>query len=1237
MRVQHFRKGSKMRGEAKIKFFVLLMAMIIVITANGPMTFAAGESDVTGDPSAVLEDQTDYSDASDEELADADAGQTKEDSQAAECEAEPETKEQSKELENENSTAGKAESSFTKEISLSEDSEELDEEEPDDEDDEDDEDDDEDDSETEDAPEDNPPAPAEATFAKLIGSKVIVYQGNDKTRSFTFRVGNDTGDEYLGHGICVYDKRNAAKKGSTGWIQEFSTSVMKHSNHYMDVMKLMYWGEYKDNTVSKAKTHLAIHRICTYWISGNDALREWVSNDMGDKSKYAKNQGLDTYLNHTDAETAAAMQKDRFKVFVWYPQGAASKKQIAIFYRVMPPGRITLEKSASDTGSLFIKAVPNNYSLAGAVYNLYSDEACTVMASDIKGKPVSFTTDAQGKTGTVEIEPGTYWVKEVTSSKGFLIDKNVQSRSYSVYSDSGTVIHSKEEPCYGIFSMNLIKQNNEYGYRRLLGTEFTLSYYDIDIGYGNSDPDPSVISGKNPVRTWVFRTREGKDSEGKKVAMIDFSKDKPVSGGDMLRINGQAVMPRGIFTLKETDPPVGIGADPNTYIGAVRQPANGEQAVCRINGSDDLSVRLSNSSISLVDIDPEKNIVLKIRKIDADTGESYAQGTDREYSKGSLAGAEYEVYMEDPDFPDNVKVGKIITDENGYGELSEDSHRNGLPLMPGRYFIKEIKAPPGYLADKYTTEEKRDVFEDGQHIVVARIDDDNQQLIYNYEVVSEEKSITPYFHKTDITGDCPELPGATLQVLDTDGNIIDQWVSTVTPHTIKAMPAGKYILREITAPYGYEQAEDAEFEIVDNKVRQDIHMDNKPIKIGTTALDINTGTHVGLYEKDSGIKDKIKYENLKIGNKYRFHGTLMNKKTGKPLLDKEGKEITAKSEIFTAETSDGTAEIVFRFDSSCLEKGTAVVAFEKLYRIEENSEDAGEQPGEEENDADTEGIREILIAGHEYLNDDDQTVWYGQVMKTVAQEGQSLDHNLLAGPDAVITDTVTYEGLVAGEEYTLTGELYDKTTGKLTGVTAEAPFRPASSSGSVIVLFKFDASKMNGHTLVAFEKLKHKGVEIDKHENPDDTDQTVYIPEIKTKLGGINDGIITDIVRYKNLIPGRTYTVSGYLVQKDDGRPVPGSSGSITFTPSAPDGETKVELDSDRGHGKVVAYEHLYIIGKGGKKTLVGKHTDLSDKDQTYTFPSSPKTGDENKLVLLAGVLSLSTLLLSIMMKKRHA
>ena len=104
-----------MRGESKIKFFVLLMAMIVVITSNGPMTFAAGESDAIPNLPAVEEDQTIHSDASDEELADADAGQTKEDSQAAECEAEPETKEQSKELENENSTAGKAETGSWKE------------------------------------------------------------------------------------------------------------------------------------------------------------------------------------------------------------------------------------------------------------------------------------------------------------------------------------------------------------------------------------------------------------------------------------------------------------------------------------------------------------------------------------------------------------------------------------------------------------------------------------------------------------------------------------------------------------------------------------------------------------------------------------------------------------------------------------------------------------------------------------------------------------------------------------------------------------------------------------------------------------------------------------------------------------------------------------------------------------------------------------------------------------------
>lgn len=938
----------------------------------------------------------------------------------------------------------------------------------------------------------NPPAPSDASHATLIGSEVIIYSGNNKTRSFTFQVGNNTNPAYYGHGICVFDTRNAAKKGSSGWLKELTPQDMVHPGNYMDVIKLIYWGEYKDNTVSNAKKHLAIHRICTFWVNGRDALRDWVNSDMGNKSSYAANQGLSAYLAHSDDETVSAITRDKLKIYLWIPEGSASKKQIALFYRVQPPARVTVKKQPAPSDTDFLKEAPENYTLAGAVYRMYTDSGCTQQAADIYGNPVEWTTDAAGNSPVIEADPGVYYICEVAASKGYKIDKVIHQAT--LVSDADTLVTSTEEPSYGLFSAYLIKSSDEHGWKRLIGAEYTLCYYDIDLGYGDSSPDKDTISGKNPTRKWVFRAREG-EYEGVKAAMIDFASDTPVSGGSMFTEHGVPVMPNGVFTLKETDPPVGLAADPVTYFGRVQQPENGHASVSKMNGSDTLSAVFSNR-IRIINDEPDKTIVLRLHKVDAETGKGEAQGADREYSKGSLKGAEYEVYVEDPDYTEDQYAGTIITDENGYGELTTDAHRidpvtgKPGPLRPGRYFITEKKASPGYLPDSYDAEDVRGVYEDGRHIVVARTDDDDNQIVYSFDIVSEDPPITAYFHKTDVTGDCPELPGATLQIINSDGNIVEEWVSTIEPHAVKALPEGKYTLREITAPYGYQQAEDAEFEIVGGKAVQHVHMDNKPIP---------------------------------------------------------------------------------------------------------------------------------------------------RIIGTVAQEKASLEHNLMAGPGAVVVDTVSYKGLVPGEEYTITGELFDKTTGQLTGITASAVFRPEKSDGQQSVVFSFDATLLENHTLVAFEKLMYAGKVTDTHEDPDDPAQTIYVPKVRTSLGKIKGHKITDIVKYENLIPGKTYVIGGYFVRKSDGKKVRKSDGVKRFVPSAPDGEVEVVLNSKYGHGKIVAFEHLFIVGQDGKLTQVGSHTDLNDKEQCYDAPApSPKTGDDNfaaVYMLLLGI-SLSALLLII---KRRA
>ena len=78
--------------------------------------------------------------------------------------------------------------------------------------------------------------------------------------------------------------------------------------------------------------------------------------------------------------------------------------------------------------------------------------------------------------------------------------------------------------------------------------------------------------------------------------------------------------------------------------------------------------------------------------------------------------------------------------------------------------------------------------------------------------------------KTDITTG-KELKGAKLQILNKEGEILEEWVTDGKPHLVEKLPVGEELtLREITAPEGYEIAEDVKFTLEDTMEIQKVEM-----------------------------------------------------------------------------------------------------------------------------------------------------------------------------------------------------------------------------------------------------------------------------------------------------------------------------------------------------------------------------------------------------------------------------
>ena len=381
-------------------------------------------------------------------------------------------------------------------------------------------------------------------------------------------------------------------------------------------------------------------------------------------------------------------------------------------------------------------------------------------------------------------------------------------------------------------------------------------------------------------------------------------------------------------------------------------------------------------------------------------------------------------------------------------------------------------------------------------------------------------------------------------------------------------------------------------------------------EIHTTLLDTVTDDHVAPQNEETVLVDTVKYTNLTVGLEYTMHGTLMNAETGEPMLDDNGKEITAEY-TWTPTEKDGFVELTFKFASKLL-TGETMVAFEELT------------------------YKDITVATHNDLTDRDQTVDIPEIKTTFFDKDLAeVDdfENAKVGEKVTLIDTVHYENLTLlnkdGEkiEYTLHGTIMIKETNKpLTDedgnpVEFTKTFVPTASTGDVDVEFTVDTTKLQGKTLVAFETLEYKGITLVIHADINDNDQTVHVPEIHTKATDKVDGdnvidgrqheqTIVDTVSYTNLIPGKTYVMTGKLVVKKDYKEgealeyVTDANGKVVevsteFTPETANGTVDVEftIDASKYAGKkLVAFETLTY--EGIELTV---HTDIEDKEQTIT------------------------------------
>ena len=386
--------------------------------------------------------------------------------------------------------------------------------------------------------------------------------------------------------------------------------------------------------------------------------------------------------------------------------------------------------------------------------------------------------------------------------------------------------------------------------------------------------------------------------------------------------------------------------------------------------------------------------------------------------------------------------------------------------------------------------------------------------------------------------------------------------------------------------------------------------DDPEPEIHTTAYDASDSDHyvgVGTVK----ISDKVEYSHLVAGKTYTVIGELHDAATG-DAVTVNGQAITAEK-TFTAEDSAGSATLDYAFDSYDL-KGKTLVVYETL--------------------TDAKGAK---LAEHRNKSDVSQQVTVlTPKLSTSAVGDADNSKSVTAEGDVTVTDYVRYTGLTAGQTYTLTGTLMDKSTKKAfvdadgNPVTATAEFTAEAESGTATVTFTFNASSIKtGTKLIAFETLSTNGIEIADHKDINDIDQTVTVkaPVIGTTAVDAADGdktvtgeenvAVRDTVHYNNVTPGKTYKVIGTLYEKvldkngkvtkkvfkdKDGTPV---TAEANFTAEDSYGNVDVTFYFDGSSLKegtsLVAFESLSY-----NDNEIASHADVNDSGQTVII-TKPK------------------------------
>lgn len=431
--------------------------------------------------------------------------------------------------------------------------------------------------------------------------------------------------------------------------------------------------------------------------------------------------------------------------------------------------------------------------------------------------------------------------------------------------------------------------------------------------------------------------------------------------------------------------------------------------------------------------------------------------------------------------PKDGLIEIIACDEKGKAQFTTD-----IPI--GSYYVKEISTDNHYILSdkKYPV-----VFEyAGQDTATVNISVNDGEPIKNEIIYGTIKGL-----KIDReTGE--NIAGALFGLFSMNETEFTEETAILTSESnedgifnFENVPYGEYIVRELKPAEGYlPNEENYKATVSEDEEVIEITVENDKIPELKTTAAIDGKKEVGATEVFT-LEDVVEYKHLVPGKEYTVKGVLMDTATGKELLI-DGKKNTSEA-TFTPKEPSGEVIVSFEFDARYINEETNIVVFESLY-----SED-----------------KELAV--HADIEDEGQTVTVKipEIGTTATINGKK---EFTANGDITIDDVVSYKNLTVGKEYTISGVLMDKSTGKAflvdgKEIRSKVTFTPETSDGDVTVSFTFDGSAITKDTeIVVFETLYRDKTEIAVHADIDDKDQTVTIhpqPEPEKPQTGDNSNL----------------------------------------------------------------------------------------------------------------------------------